>query len=209
MSSATKRKITYRKLTKLNTIWHPESTLVFKSQKDKLVTGRLDESNEFIEFDNICSELCDQWSFKPDDEALEAFYAKEGELEVPEEGVDAEEGEVPVEGVDEEDGVDDEDGDIKAPEKGVEVDKVQEKHVKSSYDEHQIGANLSCLTLVNSIKSDADKLYKYVEEERRDTQRRIDLLEKSLATEKREREELLDKYNAMKVKFDTMKSLFS
>ena len=37
--STQKRKITLKKLSALNTVWHPESGLVFKSQKERLVIG--------------------------------------------------------------------------------------------------------------------------------------------------------------------------
>ena len=59
------RKIILKKLKELDTVWHPESTLVFKSQQEKLVTGRYVEG-EFIPFDDEALELCTKWSFKYD-----------------------------------------------------------------------------------------------------------------------------------------------
>ena len=47
-------KIILKKLKSHDTIWHPESRLVFKSKKDKVVIGRLDEDGDDIEVvDNI------------------------------------------------------------------------------------------------------------------------------------------------------------
>ena len=45
------KKIVLKKLKELDTIWHPESTLVFKSSKDKIVIGRYENEN-FISLDD-------------------------------------------------------------------------------------------------------------------------------------------------------------
>ena len=47
MSSA-KNKIVLKKLKELNTIWHPESTLVFKSSTEKIVIGRYENEKLVI-----------------------------------------------------------------------------------------------------------------------------------------------------------------
>jgi len=60
-----KGKIVLKKNTIINKIWHPESTLVFKSSKEKLVIGRFHE-NEFVSLDDEALELCVQWKFKYD-----------------------------------------------------------------------------------------------------------------------------------------------
>ena len=58
--SETKRKIILKKLKKggLDTVWHPESTLVFKSQKERLVTGRW-VSEDFLPLDDEALVLCE------------------------------------------------------------------------------------------------------------------------------------------------------
>ena len=42
-------KIILKKLKSHDTIWHPESRLVFKSKKEQIVIGRLNEDGEDIE----------------------------------------------------------------------------------------------------------------------------------------------------------------
>jgi hypothetical protein len=63
------QKIVLKKLTAHNTIWHPESTLVFKSQKDRLVIGRYID-DELIPLDDEAMTLCETWKFKPDESLL-------------------------------------------------------------------------------------------------------------------------------------------
>ena len=62
-------KLFLKRLSAYNTIWHPESTLVFKSHKERLVIGRL-QNNEIVKLDNKSLELCDKWDFKPDESLL-------------------------------------------------------------------------------------------------------------------------------------------
>ena len=65
-----KRKIVLKKLTSHDTIWHPESSLVFKSHNERLVIGRYD-NNEIIPLDDEAMELCDEWNFKPDESLIQ------------------------------------------------------------------------------------------------------------------------------------------
>ena len=60
------KKIVLKNLTAHNTIWHPDSTLVFKSRKDRLVIGRYVD-DELIPLDNDALHLCEVWKFKPDE----------------------------------------------------------------------------------------------------------------------------------------------
>jgi hypothetical protein len=60
-----KGKIALKKNNIINKIWHPESTLVFKSATEKLVIGRFCD-NEFISIDEKTLDLCVQWKFKYD-----------------------------------------------------------------------------------------------------------------------------------------------
>ena len=68
--SEAKRKIVLKKLAAHKTIWHPESTLVFKSQKERLVIGRLEEG-ELIALDDQCVSLAEEWSFNIDETLLQ------------------------------------------------------------------------------------------------------------------------------------------
>jgi len=79
--STDKRKV-LKPLKEMETIWHPDSTLVFKSKTEKVVTGRWINS-EFLPLDEEAVELCAQWSFKYDQELYDELMA-EGEEEVAE-----------------------------------------------------------------------------------------------------------------------------
>ena len=84
------KKVIFKRLKQHNTIWHPDSTLVFKSQKEKLVIGRYYEE-KLIDLDDLSLELCEKWNFKPDESLLEEKNSEEGEEE--EEEGEEEEGE--------------------------------------------------------------------------------------------------------------------
>ena len=64
-----KGKIVLKKLPNYSNIWHPDSTLVFKSAKDRTVIGRYVDS-ELLELDEECLEICKLWKFKPNQEEL-------------------------------------------------------------------------------------------------------------------------------------------
>ena len=70
MSAQPKRKIILKNLKEHNTIWHPQSTLVYKSKKERVVIGRFVDG-ELIPLDDIAVELCDEWRMKPDESLLE------------------------------------------------------------------------------------------------------------------------------------------
>ena len=75
--SADKRKV-LKPLKEMETIWHPDSGLVFKSKTEKVVTGRWINS-EFYPLDEEAIELCAQWSFKYDQELYDELMADEDE----------------------------------------------------------------------------------------------------------------------------------
>ena len=70
MSAQPKRKIILKNLKEHNTIWHPQSTLVYKSKKERVVIGRFVDGN-LIPLDDIAIELCDEWRMKPDESLIE------------------------------------------------------------------------------------------------------------------------------------------
>ena len=85
-------KIILKKLKSHDTIWHPQSRLVFKSKKEKVVIGRLDEDGEEIEVVDNIIDLCDQWKFNICPSIVESEEeVKEEEDEVEEEEVEEEE----------------------------------------------------------------------------------------------------------------------
>lgn len=65
-----KPKIVLKKLKALDKIWHPESSLVFKSLDDKKVIGRYSD-NEFISLDEVALQLCVDWNFAYDPDLVE------------------------------------------------------------------------------------------------------------------------------------------
>ena len=65
-----KRKVILKSLKKYKTIWHPESTLVYKSKKERIVIGRYVD-NELIPLDEEALELCEVWHMKPDESLIE------------------------------------------------------------------------------------------------------------------------------------------
>jgi hypothetical protein len=93
MSSSSK-KIVLKKLNQHNTIWHPESTLVFKSQKDRLVIGRYVD-DKIIPLDEEALNLCETWKFKPDESLFDSDEKAENE-ESEEENVDKDIDQVPT-----------------------------------------------------------------------------------------------------------------
>ena len=76
--SSSKNKIVLKKLKDTNNVWHSDSTLVFKSSKDKVVIGRYLEK-EIIPLDDLCLELCSKWKFKYDKTLVEEENENEEE----------------------------------------------------------------------------------------------------------------------------------
>ena len=74
--SSKKEAIKLKRLTEMDTLWHPESTLVFKSSKEKRVIGRWIDK-QFIELDDDALELTEKWGFKYDKELYDELYREE------------------------------------------------------------------------------------------------------------------------------------
>jgi len=120
--STDKRKV-LKPLKEMETIWHPDSTLVFKSKTEKVVTGRWINS-EFLPLDEESIELCAQWSFKYDQELYDELMA---------EGEDVAEDDVEEEAGDEGEDVAGDEGegeDVAESEDTVEGDKITESVVE-------------------------------------------------------------------------------
>jgi hypothetical protein len=86
-----KGKITLKKNKDIDRIWHPESTLIFKSAAEKVVVGRYD-NEEIIPLDDECISLCEEWGFKYDTDLVE----KEEQEEDKEDEEEKEEEEKPA-----------------------------------------------------------------------------------------------------------------
>ena len=76
--SEVKKKKSLKNSKALGKPWDPESTLVFKSSKEKLVIGRL-QDDEVIPLDDEALDLCVQWKFKYDTSLVEEEEVTESE----------------------------------------------------------------------------------------------------------------------------------
>lgn len=174
------KKIVLKKLNTHNTIWHPESTLVFKSQKDRLVIGRYVD-DKIISLDEEALSLCETWKFKPDESLFEG-----------EEKVDEEESE--------EENIENIDKDIDQVPKDIDqVSIVVPKESKNS-------ENSSRTSLLEDL---TDKFTKQVFSQFNLLNEENFSLKSQLTENETAFAELQKKYDDIKKKFDTMKSLFN
>jgi hypothetical protein len=180
-------KIILKKLKELNTIWHPESTLVFKSKEQQLVTGRW-ENSAFIELDDVALELCDTWKFKVDESLIEQEEEEQVEEEeiVEDEKVDEEQVEDKEESVTEDE-----------PEPVVTTPVVKVEIVKSN-NTIQVDIAKAIATAESTINSlVAVPLAK------------IDQLSTELADTKKQLMLKSSEYDALKLEFEAIKSKFN
>ena len=167
--SAVKRKIKLRKLKEYDTIWHPESTVVFKSKKERLVIGRYD-GNSLLELDQQTLDLCSEWKFKVDESLLSSGHEEEEEEQSGEEPPQEQSGEEPPQ---------EQSGEEPPQEQSGEEDISKSVLYKSVLDKLE--------EMVNANNSECNKLLK-----------KIDLLESELAQEKEQRAKLEEKLNGIK-----------
>ena len=188
--SSIKRKIVLKKLTSHDTIWHPESTLVFKSHNERLVIGRYD-NNEIIPLDDEAMELCDEWNFKPDESLIQ-----DNDEEQEDQEDDEEIAEVKVE---------------------AKVEAKVESKKRSSEIVDVISTDYSILTkeytesLLKTVVS-IENIRSVLESLNQDKLSLISELTKTqedLSISVVANKELQSKFDTMKSKFDTMKSLFN
>jgi hypothetical protein len=179
MNSSSK-KIVLKKLNTHNTIWHPESTLVFKSQKDRLVIGRYVD-DKIIPLDEEALSLCETWKFKPDESLFDGDEEEESEK------------------VDEE--ADNEEAEEENVEQVVSTVVPKESSVLSKNSE-----NSSRTSLLEDI---TDKFTKQVFAQFNLLNEENSSLKSQLTENETAFAELQKKYDDIKKKFDTMKSLFN
>jgi len=197
MSATAKQTIKLKKLSKHNTTWHPESTLVFKSPgtgKDKVVIGRwIDE--ELIPLDEEAVTICETWAFTPDPDLMGETEDEEG----VEEGVDGEpDPDAPLE--EEWGGATESDS-----EKGKE-------EVKENVKE-EVKENVKLSTIATSFSSEVERLTQELSKEIIPI---ITKLEQELASTKEQLESKTEeckdykqKFESINQKFEAMKSIFS
>ena len=217
--SSVKRKIVLKGLKALNTIWHPESTLVFKSKKERKVIGRYVDG-EMIPLDDESLQLCVKWRFKYDESLVEEEEGDEGdEGDEEEESVPEEEESVP----EEEESVPEEESEkkvdpIKAvvPEnEAVETENVVKKVSKVSTNPVVTGSfDITKLTseftgkLVIAVKSLQQELSNVTSSLSDKSDELVSESDK-LTSVTTELAEMTVKYEAMKSKFEGIKKLFA
>ena len=197
--STTKRKIILKKLSSLNTVWHPESGLVFKSQKERLVIGSY-VNDTLVDLDEDSLALCEEWNFKPDESLLANEEEEEPEEEEPEE-------EEPEE---EQSNDEPEEEQSKEEPEEEQSDKVLEKEKDSVKLTNNDGETISFIkqlsdNLVNELVPIVEKLQKELDNKNE----QVKSLNEKLSTKTKEYDELEEKYKMMDQKFKTMKSLFT
>jgi hypothetical protein len=221
--SDSSKKIVLKKLPAHNTIWHPESTLVFKSQKERLVIGRYVD-DEIIPLDDISINLCETWKFKPDESLFEGENEPSGEEsndELSTEKVCSHVENTPEQPVEKASTQVE-----KAPEQPVEkastqVEKAPEQPVEkaSTQVEKAQYKNSGAENIQNITEGFTVKLYAAVDiliNEKNSLLSELNEKEETLSDLQNkydEKEEILSdlqkKYDDIKKKFDTMKSLFN
>ena len=200
--SAQNKKIVLKTLKQHKTIWHPESTLVYKSKEERVVIGRYDDG-ELIPLDETALDLCEEWGSKfPPDESLLA------------EGSDDDD--------DDSDGEEKDDKSDAEQETAADLSETEENPkqvqdpvpdpVEENCDTPPLRAEESSCVL----QSGADAL---IEQSRAHKKNLMDYVKSAQSQEtdlRRSLEELTSKHaslqkshDAMKKKFDAMKSFFS
>ena len=214
MSSNTAN-LKFKRLKEYDTIWHPQSTLVFKSATEKLVVGRYVDG-EMIKLDDEALKICKEWKFKHDESLLkneEEVSVEEGEEDEEGEG---EEGEGEAEDEDEEEvtGEDEENEKEKVEEETEEV-VVKEKRkeeipVQELKEENDFSIKFVFLNkYLNELSSSVDSHKKNSEKE-------IDVLKDDLLQKNKEYDllknnydQMEDQYIKLKAKFEGIKNFFS
>ena len=177
--STSKAKITLKKNKIIDKIWHPESTLVFKSSTEKKVIGRCVD-DEFISLDEEGLSLCEKWGFKYDTDLVD------------EEGKSVEEQ------------TSDHDDDAEKPvaEKPVAEKPVAEKPVaEKPVAEKPVAEKQSICSTTDRFMSLAAEYNSSIQLLLSDLLRRNEILEKELHESKNNEEKL-------KIKFKQLKSMF-
>lgn len=96
----------YKRIGTEGNIYNPETTLVLRSQKDKVVIGRVVDG-KVVPFDALTAELCEKHKFIPDKTLLEQLQAEDND----DQDQDADDQDQDADGEGDGDGDDDQDGD--------------------------------------------------------------------------------------------------
>ena len=209
--STAKRKLRLAKLKKYNTIWHPDSTLVFKSQKERLVIGRLVDK-ELVSLDDEAIELAEQWKLKIDESLLESGSDSEDQ-ESEDQDSQSDEGSQ-FEDEKQESAKESEDDEVNEEQNTPESVDILEKQREEKSTDIKVDTPKVVLHVDTSLED--NKLTNEIMQNARKTVDLINGLETKLDTVCKEKEtlqlsydELKTKYDTIMNKFNTMKSLFN
>lgn len=209
--STAKRKLRLVKLKKYNTIWHPDSTLVFKSQKERFVIGRLVDK-ELVSLDDEAIELAEQWKLKIDESLLESGSDSE-EKESEDQDSQSDEGSQ-SEDEKQESAKESEDDEVNEEQNTPESVDILEKQREEKSTDIKVDTPKIVLHVDTSLED--NKLTNEIMQNARKTVDLINGLETKLDTVCKEKEtlqlsydELKTKYDTIMNKFNTMKSLFN
>ena len=209
MASQTKKRKILRKLKEYNTIWHPDSTLVFKSQKERLVIGRLVDK-KLIPLDDEALELCEEWNYKADESLLKQNSENESESDSEKTQSEEEKSNNSEEDNSEEDNPEESEKE-EEPVQAIATDTQSDKETETvevdlPTPSMTTTTNLSSnLPLVESFESLKNNLVQTLTSQLSE----IESLKTQNSTLQTERDELNEKYTAIMKKFEAMKSLFS
>jgi hypothetical protein len=197
------KKLSLKKLAEFNTVWHEETGMVFKSQKEIIVVGKL-VNKQIVPLSESDITTCEKFKFKY--EVTEPVEEEEEVEEVEEEAAaEGEEEEEEVEEVSEEE----QQEPASEPELPAEVVKetppevLTKEVVKVAEVSKEISKEVDEFT---KTLVDLNRIWKVTTETNTG---KIQSLEIELEKTKKEYVDLQDMYDKMKQKFDGIKQLFS
>jgi hypothetical protein len=201
------KKLSLKKLAEFNTVWHEETGMVFKSQKEIIVVGKL-VNKQIVPLSESDITTCEKYKFKY--EVTEPVEEEEEEEEVEEEAPPAEEeaeeegGEEEVEEVSEEEQPEPQPvTPVKEEVKVVIPEVTKQEVVKELIVPSRVSKEVDEFT---KTLGDLDRIWKTTTE---CNNGKIQSLEIELEKTKKEYVDLQDLYEKMKQKFDGIKQLFS
>ena len=215
MSETKKPKISLKKLAEFNTVWHEESALVFKSNKELVVIGKL-VNKEIVTLTEDDISICEKFRFKYE------IITKEEEEEEEEDGqedrappAEEEDGSNVTEGTEEEpepeasaeeeEEVEEEAAAVNTEEVKVEPTPIFPKSIITKPIEQPVVA----VTTSSDFMTTVYNLQTIWETTTHKNINKIHCLEIELDKKTKEFMDLQDLYDKMKIKFDGIKQLFS
>lgn len=230
------KKVSLKKLSEFNTVWHEDTSLVFKSAKEIIVVGKL-VNKKIVPLTDADITTCEKFKFKYEITAEEEEEEVEETEEVEEEEVEETE-EVEEEEVEETEEVEEEEVEVTEEKKEeVKVEAVKEEvkeeikaeeEVKVEVLKEEVKKEIKAEVVKEEVKvkaevetekqvdDDATEFLKTVNDLNRiwvtkneKNSKKIQSLEIELENTKKQYSDLQDLYEKMKIKFDGIKQLFS